>query len=513
MSGNDTFDAIVIGAGHNGMACAFYLARARRRVLVVEAADAVGGAARPVAFGELEIPYAAHLDYGMSRRVIADMELERHGLAWAEHDIGATAFGVDDRRIDFALSRGEAPAGADAVDAAAWATFRARMSRFASIIDDIAHRSPPRLAGSGADARAWLAIAWRLRRLGREDMREFLRIGAINLFDVLEEHFDDPLLKGALAAESLIGHGLAPRSPNSVLTFLARLASGGAVAMPRGGMTALARAMESACRTRQVAFRLGTGVRRILVDSDRAAGVELENGEVIEATDVVSSADAWTTGVNLLGTAHLDTGTVRRLRHIRGRGCTARIDLLLDDVDGLDRELLGRRLLFAGDMDRLERAFNHGKYNEVSPEPLVEFIVPTVIDPTQMTGKRHLASALVQYVPRDAGDDDVPTRTLKAAREVIERALPGLFDRVRETRVTLPVDVERDTGIHGGHWHHAEIALDQFFMLRPAPTVSRYAMPLPGVWLCGASAHPGGGITGLPGYHAAARIIAPGANP
>ncbi len=512
MSGKARYDAIVIGAGHNGMACAFYLARARRRVLVIEAADAAGGAARPVVFGDLQVPYAAHLDYGFSRGVASDMALDRHGLAWADRDIGASAFGIDDQQIDYALSSTDAPTAIGARDAAAWAPFRERMTRFASIIDDIAHRVPPRLAGAGADARAWLAIAWRLRRLGREDMREFLRIGAINMFDALEEHFEDPLLKGALAAEALIGHGLAPRSPNSVLTFFSRLSGTAAVAMPRGGMPALAAAMESACRSRQVAFRFGLGVRRIVVADDRAAGVELDDGQIIEAANVVSSADAWTTGVELIGAAHLDTGTVRRLRHVRGRGCAARVDLLLDDLSGLDRRLLGRRLIFSGDMDRLERAFNESKYGGVSADPLVELVFPTVIDPAQKTGARHLASALVQYVPRDANDNDIGTRTLDAARTVIERHLPGLFDRVTATRVTTPVDVERDTGIRGGHWHHAEIALDQFFMLRPAPTLSRYALPVPGAWLCGACTHPGGGITGLPGRHAAARIIEPGSS-
>ncbi len=511
MSTKHRYDAIVVGAGHNGMVCAYYLARARRRVLVVDAADAVGGAARPVGFGDLTVPFAAHLDYGFSRRVADDMELARHGLAWASNDIAGTAFGENGARLEWSLARDDTPSPLPARDAGRWPAFRQRMARFASVIEDIAGRVPPCLRGDGADARAWLAIAWRLRRLGAEDMREFLRIGAINIFDVLEETFDDRLLKGALATEAVLGHGLAPRSPNSVLTFLMRMASGGAAALPRGGMTALGEALRSACAARGVEFRLGTAVKRIVIENDRAAGVELDDGEIVSSSDVVSSADARTTGLDLIGAAHLDTGLVRRLCNVRGNGCTARVDLLLDDVGGLERDLLVRRLLYAGDMDTLERAFNDSKYGNVSSEPLVELVFPTVIDPAQKTGRHHLATALVQYVPRTA--DDAGERALDAARGVIGRMLPGLFERVVDTRTVTPADVENATGIHGGHWHHAEIALDQFFMLRPVPSLARYAMPVAGTWLCGAAMHPGGGISGLPGRNAAAQVIASGGRP
>lgn len=507
MSTTTKYDAIVVGAGHNGMACAFYLARARRRVLVVDSADAVGGAARAVPFGGGTVPLAAGLDYGLSRRVVDDLELERHGLKFADADVGATVFGNDDTRIDYRLSRDDAASLAKH-DAAAWPAFRARMVRYAGILADIHHRVPPRLSATGADARAWLAIAWKLRRLGREDMREFLRIGAMNVFDLLEEEFRDPLFRGALAAEAVIGHPLAPRSPGSVLTLLLRFADrGGAVAMPAGGMSAVATAMQAACVSRAVAFRLGTRVARILVDDDRAAGVELDGGEVIEAPTVVSNVDARTTCLDLVGAGHFDTDLVRRLLHVRSRGVSARIDYWLDggapegDID------LSRRLIHAGDPDAIERAFNHSKYGEVSAEPLVELVFPGRIDPGLRAGRGESASALVQYAPRAADDDGARAAIAAATRDVVERMVPGIGARIGDERIVLPADVERLTGAGGGHWHHGDIALDQYFMLRPVPELARYALPVAGCWLCGAGSHPGGGISGLPGRNAALAVL------
>lgn len=510
MNTTTKYDAIVVGAGHNGMACAFYLARARRRVLVIEAADAVGGAARPVPFGGGTVPLAAGLDYGLSRRVVDDLELERHGLKFADSDVGATVIGNDDTRIDYHLSRDDAASLAkhDAADAAAWPAFRARLVRYAAILADIRHHVPPRLSGSGADARAWLAIAWKLRRLGREDMREFLRIGAMNVFDLLEEEFRHPLFKGALAAEAVIGHPLAPRSPGSVLTLLLRFADGGgAAAMPAGGMSAVAAAMQAACASRGVAFRLDTRVVRIVVDDDRAIGVELDGGEVIEAPTVVSNVDARTTCLDLVGAGHFDTDLVRRLTHVRSRGVSARIDYWLDGGAPGGGADLSRRLIHAGDSDAIERAFNHSKYGEVSAEPLVELVFPGRIDPGLRTGRGEAASALVQYAPRAADDAGSRTAVAAATRTVVERMVPGLGARIAAERVVLPADVERLTGASGGHWHHGDIALDQYFMLRPVPALARYALPVAGCWLCGAGSHPGGGISGLPGRNAALAIL------
>lgn len=515
MSERPDYDAIVIGAGHNGMICALYLARARRRVLVLEAADSVGGAARTVDFEGEKIPYAARLDYGLDRQLLADLGLERHGFAWSETDIGSSVFDADGSRIDYALDRDD-NASLRTHDAAQWPQFRRRMLRFAGIIGDIAGRIPPRLgSGDGADTRAWLGIAWKLRKLGRDDMREFLRIGAINVFDVLEEHFDDPLFKAALAAEAVIGHGLAPRSPNSVLTLLMRWSgSGGATAMPKGGMSTFTEALRSACELRGVTFRLASPVRRIVVENDHAAGVELASGQVITAPTVVSNADPHTTCMDLIGAAHLDTGFVRRLHNIRAQGCTARMDFLLDNISGLagsgSPHSLRRRLIYAPDMDYIERAYNDSKYGRVSREPLVELTFPTLLAGSPNPGHRHIASALVQYAPyRLREDAETARRNLVAStRDIIERMVPGLVSRIGATRLLMPTDVEQDLGTRGGHWHQAEIALDQFFMLRPAPELARYRTPLAGVWLCGAGCHPGGGINGLPGRNAARRILA-----
>ncbi|GJL82950.1 MAG: FAD-dependent oxidoreductase [marine bacterium B5-7] len=516
MSTRYNYDAIVIGAGHNGMVCAAYLARARRRVLVVDAADAVGGALRPIDFNGLSVPFAAQLDYGLDRSLVDDLELSRHGFSYAVEDIGSSVFNRDGSRIDYAMSNDDTRslAGVSKDDARQWPEFRQRLIRFSGIISDIARRSPPRLGGDSANARTWLAIALKLRRLGRSEMREFLRIGAINIFDVLEEQFENPTFKAAIAAEAVLGHHLAPRSPNSVLTLLMRLAgSQGKIALPRGGMSALGAALQSACESRGVTFRMNALVRRVVIDNDMARGVELDDGTIITAPTVISSTDPRTTCLNLVGADHLDTGFVRRVRNIRSNGCTARIDFLLDNLSGFAAASalgLKRRLIYAPDMDTIERAFNDSKYGRISAEPLVELVLPTMLDASDRESRQHLATALVQYVPYQMiGDINMARDTLlENTRNIAELMLPGFKSHITASRVLLPTDIEHGLGNHGGHWHHAEIALDQFFMLRPVPALAQYQLPVAGIWLCGAGCHPGGGISGVPGRNAAVRILA-----
>ncbi|KAA3621510.1 MAG: NAD(P)/FAD-dependent oxidoreductase [Proteobacteria bacterium] len=283
--------------------------------------------------------------------------------------------------------------------------------------------------------------------------------------------------------------------------------------MPRGGMTGLSSALKAACESSGVTFRLGTPVRRIVIENDRAAGVELASGVVITAPVVASNADPRTTCLELVGAAHLDTGFVRRVRNIRSNGIAARVDFALDDLAGIagsGKANLASRMLFAPDMDYIERAFNDSKYGRVSAEPLVELVIPTLLDGSRWQRTRHHATALVQYAPRRlAGDaDHAREALLKRTTDIVERMVPGFSSRITASRVLLPADVERELGNAGGHWHHAEVALDQFFMLRPIPNLARYRLPVDGVWLCGAGTHPGGGITGLPGRNAARRILA-----
>jgi phytoene dehydrogenase-like protein len=253
-------------------------------------------------------------------------------------------------------------------------------------------------------------------------------------------------------------------------------------------------------------------VRRILVEADRAAGVELESGERIGAGTVVSNADPKTTFLQLLGAAHLDTGFVRRVRHLRARGLAAKLHLALDRApvfNGLAESGLRGRLLIAPSQQYLERAYNHSKYGEYSSAPAMEITVPSVNDPALAPAGRHVLSAVVQYVPYELKDGWTRQRDrfIDLCTQLLDAHAPGLKASIVAAELLTPLDIEQEFRISGGHWHHGELAFDQFFMVRPVPGAAQHRTPLPGLYLCGAGCHPGGGIMGTAGRNAARQVL------
>jgi len=347
-------------------------------------------------------------------------------------------------------------------------------------------------------------------------MRDLLRVGGMNVYDLLEEHFQDPLLKGALGFDAVLGTNFGPRSPGTVLTLLYRLAAqaaaGGGLSQPVGGVGALCEALAHSATAHGAEIRTRTPVKRILVEADRAAGVELESGERIAAATVISSADPKSTFLQLLGTAELDTGFVRRVTHLRSRGLAAKLHLALDRLpafSGAAESDLRGRLLISPSLEYLERAFNHAKYGEYSSAPALEITVPTLNDPSLAPPGQHVLSALVQYAPYALKDGwlDERERFTALCLSLLERFAPGLSGSVVGVELLTPADIEQEFRISGGHWHHGDLAFDQFFMVRPVPGAAQYSTPVPGLYLCGAGCHPGGGVIGTAGLNAARQVL------
>jgi phytoene dehydrogenase-like protein len=513
------FDAIVVGAGHNGLTCAAYLTRAGRRVAVLEAASQVGGAAVSAEFHPgYTVSSCAHILHLLHPKVLADLQLARHGLRFSTTDMATVALHEDGRHIT--LSSDEAATSASIAahsetDAGAHGDFRRRMLRFAGALQPALAAKPPRLAGDWRDKASLAKLAWAVRKLGRDDMRDFLRIIGSNAADVLGEAFESDLLRGAYAFDAVLGAKLGPRSPNSVLTLFYRLAgeqSGhrGHLAHPVGGMGAVTRALAGAASRADI--RTDSAVTRIILEDDRAVGVELASGEQLFGRCVVSGADPRTTFLDMVGPEHLDTGFVRRIKNIRMGGVAAKINLALDGLptfSGLEASELGARLLIAPSVDYVERAFNHCKYGEFSDEPAMEITIPSVHDGSLAPEGGHVLSAVVQFAPYDlkAGWDSARDAFADRAIEIMTRYAPDLQGRIVSRQVITPLDLERDFRMTGGHWHHGELAPDQMFMLRPVPGHAQYQTPVPGLYLCGAGAHPGGGVMGAAGYNAAKQII------
>jgi phytoene dehydrogenase-like protein len=519
-AGSSRYDCVVIGGGHNGLVCAATLARGGRSVLVLEAANQVGGAALTREFAPgFRVSAGAHLLHLMPAELLRELQLEEHGLDWAAQGMATTALVPGGARLS--LTREGAQQGLSAADAQSYAVYTARMRRFAAALVPMFSRVPPRLGTTGwADRLALLRIGWQLRRLGRRDMRELLRIGGMNVYDLLEENFDSTALKGALAFDAVLGANFGPRSPGTVLTLLYRLAGECAagtsgLSQPKGGMGALCDALAKSATTAGATIRTGAPVASILVEDDRAAGVVLESGESISAGHVISSADPKTTFLRLLGPRYLDTGFVRRVNHIRSRGLAAKLHLALNrapSFSGASEASLRGRLIIAPSLQHIEHAYNHAKYGEFSAAPVMEITVPSMNDATLAPPGHHVLSAIVQYAPYalKEGWENGRQRFLDTALNTLEGFAPGLRNCVTAAELLTPADIEQEFRISGGHWHHGDLAFDQFLMVRPVPGAAQYRTPLEGLFLCGAGCHPGGGVMGIAGRNAAQQILAMG---
>ncbi|MDZ7841845.1 MAG: NAD(P)/FAD-dependent oxidoreductase [Gammaproteobacteria bacterium] len=506
-------DAVLVGAGPNGLVAAARLARSGLRVVVLEASDqAGGGAAASEIHPGFRVPALAHVLPTFDRRAVRLLNLRRHGLDAAPAamtrmallpDGGALALSPDPERTAEAL-RGHSPR-----DAAAYPAFHERLRRHADALRPLLENTPPRLAMD--DRRNLLALGrlgWSIRRRGRASMRDLLRIITMNAADLLEESFETGAVQGAFALDAVLGTNHGPRSPNTVFSLLHRFAGhgvGGAGAA--AGVGGLADALTGAARAAGVEIRTNARVSRILVDTGTAAGVELADGDIIEAGIVVSNADPVTTFTTLVGADHLDADFLAEVRALRTRGTTGRVGFALDRPPRLPGPPGGgpARWLLAPSIDHVEEAFDHVKYGGAVPDPALEITMPSFLDPGCAPPGRHVMTVNVAYVPySEALDTD---RLADTVTRRIDRHAPGFSDSVLAREALGPRDIERCCGMRGGHWHHVDIALDQFFMTRPVPGFAQYRSPVDGLYLCGAGTHPGGGVTGTNGFNAAGEIL------
>lgn len=513
------YDCVVVGGGHNGLVCATYLARGGRSVLVLEAADEVGGAAVTREFAPgFRVSACAHLLHSMSGAMIRDLRLEDHGLTFSARQMPTFALSADGGSIvlgaaGVTTSASPLESGATVDDASAYPRYIGLLNRLAQALRPMLEAVPPRLGTDAwADKRSLLQLGWQIRRLGRQDMRELLRMGGMNVYDLLKEYFQSPLLQGALGFDAVLGSNFGPRSPGSVFTLLYRLAGAqdALLSQPEGGLGALSRALASAATSAGAEVRKNAPVDRILVHGHRTAGVVLASGETITADNVISNVDPQATFLRLLGPEYLDAGFTRRVSHLRTRGLAAKLHLALDDLPiftGVSREALGGRLLISPSLEYLERAFNHSKYGEFSSAPAMEITVPTVNDPTLAPAGKHVLSAVVQYAPYTlkGGWEEGRQQFADVIIDTLGRYAPGI--RISSQQLLTPADIEKEFRITGGHWHHAELAFDQFFMMRPVPGAAQYQTPVEGLYLCGAGCHPGGGVMGTAGRNAARQVL------
>jgi phytoene dehydrogenase-like protein len=533
MSGGDRWDAIVVGGGHNGLICATYLGQAGLRTLLLEKRETVGGT---IATSEVapsaRVPTLAHTVGRLTASVARELGLIGHGLRLVQPAALLTSVGGDGPPITLWSDPARTSAGlADisTADGMAWEAFDTEVRALASTLWRLLLMTPPDVKRANSDVLAsGLRLGWRYRRLEARHAREFTRVLPQSIADYLEDRLESDALRAALATRGLRYTTMGPHMAGSAAVFLTDSAgnSGGAAGetvYARGGPGALAAALATAARAAGVIIRTAAEVIAIRDKDGATTGVALADGEEISSDVVVSGMDPRTTLQGLVDPETLGPELGWEVDNLRDRGATAKVNLALSELPaftGLDADegtlRLRGRIVIAPSIDYLDRAADASKYGRVSEAPWLEATIPSLVDPLLVDGAaaggvKHVMSVIAQSAPYSLRDGDWEKERQSFGDLVIrtlEAAAPGISDTIVARQVLTPLDLERDFGLSGGHPLHLEPGLDQWFAWRPLLGYARHRMPVEGLYLCGSGAHPGGGVTGLPGRNAARAVLA-----
>ena len=523
--------ALVVGAGHNGLACAFYLARAGIQTRVFERRHVVGGCAVTEEVDPLNAPgcrvsTASYMASMLRPEVIRDMELGRHGLQMIAADPGIQVafedgtvlpWWHDQARTHAELSR-YSPR-----DAGVFFRLDGELRSLARYLQPFFTEPPPQIEASGLAG--WLEalrVGWRFRGLDGRQMQELLTFLTGSLEQLLDRYFESEHVKRLILANNLYGKHGGPRDPGSAMGLLFHLLSGGEderqgfTGHVIGGMGAITQAMALACREAGVEIVTGTEVTQICVDGDRATGVVLGNGMALEADLVISNADPKRTFLGLVGRQQLESGFARQVESIAMDGPCAKVNLVLSEaphISGMpaDAPPLQRMLYtLVPTFAAAQRCYNDCQVGRLSDDLWVDCVEASAIDPELVKPGKHVLTTFVQYVPYRLQNGDWGSARDALGNKVIEiigRYAPNVPGAVIGRDVITPLDLEQRFGITEGNIFHGDIRLDQLFFMRPLPGWAHYRTPFEGLYLCGAGTHPGGGVTGAPGYNAARAIL------
>jgi phytoene dehydrogenase-like protein len=522
------WDAIIIGAGHNALVTAAYLAKGGQRTLVLERRERVGGAADTSELAPgIRAPTLAHTVGRLRPSVVRDLRLVRHGLKLIAPDIRVFAPRADGGSVAFWSDVAKTAAGlraVSAVDAAAYPRFDKAVRSLGRFLDELGRSTPPDIDTPRlADALMGLRLGRSFRGLGSAGSRTLLRVLPMAVADLVAESFETDAVRGALAWRGVRYGAVGPWSGGTASMLLADGAgndggAAGETVFAKGGPGALADALAAAARAAGAEIRTGAEIVSIDSRDGRVRGVVLADGEEIPARAVVSGADPKRTLLGLIDPVVLGPSLGWRTGNIRTPGVVAKVNLALGLLPkfpaavGNDDFLRGRIVVAPG-IDAIERAFDASKYGRWSAHPILEATIPSLADPSLVAGApagTQVMSVIAQYAPytlRTGSWDTERERFGDAVIAVLEGVAPGIGKLVTHREVLTPVDLESRFGLTGGHPLHGEAGLDQFYLWRPLLGHARYRLPVAGLYLCGSGAHPGGGITGGPGQNAAREIL------
>ncbi|MBM3739243.1 MAG: NAD(P)/FAD-dependent oxidoreductase [Acidobacteria bacterium] len=520
------FDIVIVGAGHNGLVAAAYLARGGKDVLVLERREMVGGCAvTEQVWPGYRVSTGAYLQSLLLDQIVRDLELKRYGYHVEPKEPPFFSPFPDGRYLFMwqdAARTHEEVAKFSRRDAARLPEYEAHLERLAEVVESLLLVTPPEFPPSSIGGFLdWLKLAGKLRGLSAKEMAALVRIFTQSASDFLDDWFESPELKVTLATDGVIGANGGPRSAGTAYILLHHCMGGvggrrGVWGFVRGGMGAVCDAMAESAKSRGAVIRTEAGVERIQVRGNRVTGVVLQGGEEIEARTVLSNADPKVTFLRLLDPSVLPDSFADEIRRFRSEGTSCKINLALNGLPDF-RCLPGTpgpqhraTMHLCPSIDYVERAWDDAKYGRPSQAPLLEMTVPTMYDPSLAPAGRHVMGIFLQYAPytlRESNWDHEREPFAERVIDLIAGYAPNIRSIIEHRQVLTPLDLERRFGITGGNIFHGEMSLDQMFVMRPAAGWGRYRTPVDGLYLCGSGTHPGGGVMGAPGYNCAREVL------
>jgi len=524
---NDLYDVAIIGAGHNGLVCAAYLAGAGLRVIVLEKNPVAGGAAVTQEFHPgFRNSVAAYAVSLLSPVVIRDLELERHGLRIVERT-AANFWPVDERRYLLMphgqAERQRAVAAFSAKDAERLPAYDAALARAAAFLRDLALRRPPNVGGGLVELVAGAGLGRRLLALSVADKRLLLDLFTKSAADYLAGWFESEVVKGALAFDAVVGAYASPMTPGTAYVLLHHCfgeVNGriGVWGHAIGGMGAISRAMADAAQARGAAIRLEAPVVSLAMEGERVCGVRLASGETVAARAVAANIPPKLLFRDLVPPGAVDPELHRRFTSLKSGSATFRMNVALAELPDFRcrpgrhaQDHHGSGIVIGPTIDYLDRAYLDARTHGWSRQPVIEMLIPSTLDTTLAPQGRHVASLFVQHaaphLPGGRSWEDARDELARLVIDTVDAHAPNFKASIIAAQALSPLDLERRFGLVDGDIFHGQLTLDQLWSARPVLGYAAYRMPLPGLYLCGAGAHPGGGVTGLPGRNAAIEII------
>ncbi|MBW2233709.1 MAG: NAD(P)/FAD-dependent oxidoreductase [Deltaproteobacteria bacterium] len=516
-------DVVIVGGGHNGLACAGYLGRAGLDVLVLERKGMVGGSSvTEETWPGYQISSAAYVSSLMPPQVVSELELERFGYRvtildpdyWVPYPDGTSLTLWGDVQ-----KTAEEIARYSKKDAESYIEFDKYFARVGQMLKDLLFVIPPNLALR--DLAQWLSLGGKVRHWSASEIAELVRLFTISGADFLDEWFEDDRVKGALGTQTIMGAWCGPMSPGSAYVLLHHWIGeinghAGAWGWVHGGMGAVARSLADSARSAGATIREASPVHRVVVEGGRATGVELEDGSIVRARQVISNAHPVTTYLDLIGEENLSDDVLRSIRRYRTRSGSVKVNFGLGELPkptawkGATPGTPHMGILaISPSLEYLERAWDDAKYGRCSEHPYIEAIFPTAIEPGLAPEGKHIGLCFTQFGPYDLADGSWETEREVYGQSIIrtlDEYCPGFSDSVEHMEVLAPPDIEERFGLIGGSITQGEMAVDQMFCFRPIPGYADYRTPIDGLYMCGGGTHPGGGVTGVPGRNCA-RVV------